>query len=553
MTDQTRSRRRPAARDDEPPTLVVKRGVRGDDQTQIMRYTPTGTTLLPRFKDAPAAPDETDQSHPPAPRVPVWKQLLVFLLPAAIAFPVAWQGIGDRQLWNDEHATWHAATLSWADLGTLLGNIDRVLALYYTIMHGWIGLLGDDPTSLRLPSVVAMAIAAGATGLIGHRLLDAPSGLVAGALFAMLPTVSRYAQEARPYAFAIAAATLATWLLLVALDRPRWPWWLLYAVMVGLAGYFHVVALTVLGAHAVLGLSRYRRSERDVRLWKALGALALVLALIMPLAYAARGQSFAIDWIKADLDAVRQLPRQLFGSYAVAAMFVGLAAVATITLSLARRRSVLFGLLAWALVPPLFTYLTFPLLHLFLFRYLLFTLPAWALLCAGATYGLLRLITVWAWPQALVGSLLLLATVLIALPTQQQIRQDLEPGEPDYQAAATVVSAGLKPGDGIVFAGAVRPPRLGMEYEMRAVSRPVDVLLSASSEQLGDFGVRECAVTSTCVAKVERLWLVSTSYSQDPWSEMPSEKAEALKRLFAVTEPAHHRRIHVYLLVRKPD
>jgi hypothetical protein len=55
------------------------------------------------------------------------------------------------------------------------------------------------------------------------------------------------------------------------------------------------------------------------------------------------------------------------------------------------------------------------------------------------------------------------------------------------------------------------------------------------------------------VAKRERLWLVSTSYSQDPWSEMPPEKAQALKRLFAVTEPTHHRRIHVYLLVRKSD
>jgi len=157
------------------------------------------------------------------------------------------------------------------------------------------------------------------------------------------------------------------------------------------------------------------------------------------------------------------------------------------------------------------------------------------------------------WPQLLVGAALLPALVLLALPAQQQVRQDLEPGEPDYHAAAAVISAGLKPADGIVFAGAARPPRLGMEYEMRDVARPADVLVSVPSERLGDFGVRECPVTSTCLVGSDRVWLVSTSYSQDPWSEMPSEKAEALKRLFAVTEPAHHRRIHVYLLVRKSD
>ncbi|HEV7710565.1 MAG TPA: glycosyltransferase family 39 protein [Asanoa sp.] len=553
MTDQKTGRKRSADRADEPPTLVLKRGVRSDDQTQIMRFTATGTTLLPRIADAPPPPDEPTAAAGRPPRLPWWTQLLVFLVPVAIAFPVAWRGLGNRQLWYDEHATWHAATLSWGDLGTLLGNIDRVVALYYTFMHGWIGLFGDGPTALRLPSVLAIAIAAGATGLIGQRLLDAPTGVLAGALFAVLPAVSRYAQEARPYAFAIAGAAVATWLLLVALDRPRWPWWLLYAFVVALTAYFHVVAVLVLAAHAVLGWSRYRRSERDVRLWKALGALALIAALVMPLAYAAKGQSFAIDWIKADLDTVQQLPRQLFGSVAVAAAFAGMAVLAAVTLPLARRRTVLLALLAWALVPPLLTYVTFPVLHLFLFRYLLFTLPAWALLCAGATFGLIRLITVRAWPQILVGAVLVPAAVLLALPAHEVIRQDLEPGEPDYHAAAAVVSAELAAGDGIVYAGTARPPRLGMAYEMRDVPRPDDVLVSVPSEQLGDFGVRECPITSTCVAKRERLWLVSTSYSQDPWSEMSPEKALALKRLFAVTEPTHHRRIHVYLLVLKSD
>ena len=55
-----------------------------------------------------------------------------------------------------------------------------------------------------------------------------------------------------------------------------------------------------------------------------------------------------------------------------------------------------------------------------------------------------------------------------------------------------------------------------------------------------------------CVGKRQRIWLVSTSYSNNPWSEMRSERAETLSGLFKVSKDWRFQRVHVYLLVRKP-
>jgi mannosyltransferase len=524
------------------------------DPTIILPRTFAGTVVLPRVpKDELSFADPSPvEDRPPARRIGFWKQLPLFLVPAALTFALGWRGIGQRTMWNDEYATHHAVTLSWDDLFRLLDNVDRVLTLYYVLMHFWVSVAGDSTTMLRLPSVFAMACAAGFTALVGQRLLNSNAGLIAGLIFALLPATSRYAQEARPYAFAVAAGALATLLLLVALDRPVWGWWLAYALSVGLTVAFHLIAVLVVVPHALLTWFRYQKSDRDVRLWKSVGALALIGAFAMPLAFAGSGQSAAIDWIKADREAVEQLPQQLFGSYPTAAALGIMGFLAVLVMPFARRRRLALALLTWAILPPVFTYVTFPILHAFLYRYLLFTLPAWALLAAGGIYGVIRLISRRSWPQLLVAAAVLPVLILLTLPGQLSARERLVPGEPDFQAAASTVTDNQKPEDAIAFAGAARPPRMGMEYELRgAAARPKDIFLVKTSAQAGSFGAQECPLSPPCVGNRPRIWLVSTSYSKDPWTEMPKERADTLSRLYKVSRDWGFQRVHVFLLERK--
>src|SRR5207248_10549481 len=67
-----------------------------------------------------------------------------------------------------------------------------------------------------------------------------------GLAFALVPTTSRYAQEARPYAFTILFAILATLVLTWLLDRPGRLSGAAYAGSVALLGAAHLVAVLLL-------------------------------------------------------------------------------------------------------------------------------------------------------------------------------------------------------------------------------------------------------------------------------------------------------------------
>ncbi|MEU7573907.1 glycosyltransferase family 39 protein [Micromonospora sp. NPDC049240] len=175
----------------------------------------------------------------------------VWAVPGPVTLAITLVGLGHAQPWRDELATWSAATRPLPDLARLTRTIDAATGPYYLLMHGWTALAGTSPAALRLPSALAMAATAALTARLGARLAGDRAGLLAGLLFAVLPATSRYGQEARPYALATLLAVLATLLLVDALCRPSRRRWAGYAVAVAALGLLHLIALTLLAAHAV--------------------------------------------------------------------------------------------------------------------------------------------------------------------------------------------------------------------------------------------------------------------------------------------------------------
>src|SRR3954452_14312354 len=105
-------------------------------------------------------------------------------------------GLDRGSMWQDEATTFTVATRSVHQILAVLGNIDLVHGAYYLLMHVWM-LPGAGEVWMRVPSVLAMGVAAGATAALGTRLCGTRTGLVAGLLFAGWPLVSYYAQEGR--------------------------------------------------------------------------------------------------------------------------------------------------------------------------------------------------------------------------------------------------------------------------------------------------------------------------------------------------------------------
>jgi mannosyltransferase len=454
-------------------------------------------------------------------------------LPAfAATLAIVLPGIGARAMWNDEYATWYASTLPAGDLSRLLDHVDAVVAPYYVFMHAWIAVFGESAVSLRVPSALAMAAAAGLTTLLGRRLFNAGAGLGAGLLLACLPAVSRYGQEARPYAMVMASTVLACLLLLRALERPNWRRWSGYTVAMCSVALLHFVALTVLVSHTYFVL-RSVRARRDFRILRWFVAVGVVATVVLPLAAKGARESSAIDWISADGRALAQLPGKMFGSGQVALALLAAAALGVAALwRPARERAVL--LLCWALFPAVFCYLTFPLLHLLLFRYLLFTLPACCLLAAAAAAAAFGRVRGGRWLVPVATVVLVGAMAVIGLPGQHAARRSPVAGEPDFRATAALVESRMRPGDGMAFAGTARNGRRAFDYELRGRPTPRDVFLAQSSRRLGTFGAIECKEPGSCAGDTQRIWLVSTAPpGSERFVQMPMATAALLHDEFA--------------------
>ncbi|WP_174530535.1 glycosyltransferase family 39 protein, partial [Micromonospora maritima] len=324
----------------------------------------------------------------------------VWVVPGLLTLAVTLVGIGHAQPWRDELATWSAATRPLPDLVRLTRVIDAATGPYYALVHGWTALVGTSPTALRLPSALAMAAAAASTARLGARLAGDRAGLLAGLLFAVLPATSRYGQEARPYALATLFAVLATLLLVDALRRPTWRRWTGYALAVAALALVHLIALTLLAAHAVVVLLTAVRGPAAVVdppdgsreapapgrrvLARWLLALLPAVVLVTPLALVARGQrGRQLDWVDpARLSDLAALPGGLAQSGVVGGFLLALAALGAVRLG---RRALLPG--AAVLLPVLLLFVAGTVVPLWVTRYLVFTVPFACLLAGAALAG----------------------------------------------------------------------------------------------------------------------------------------------------------------------
>ncbi|CAL9653368.1 glycosyltransferase family 39 protein [Streptomyces sp. enrichment culture] len=228
-------------------------------------------------------------------RTPEPGTAVAILAPAVLTVALGLWGIRRQNtMWGDESVTHQLAHRDLAQIGHTVQHIDLVHGLYYALMHGLFGLFGGGLLTLRLPSVLAMAVAASGVGLLALRLAGPRAGLLAGLVFALLPQVQKYAQEGRSYAMVCALVTWATCALVAGVPRrSRWRWGVYGSTML-LACLLHEFAVLALVAHGVtLVVSRVPRPV--LRAWSV--AAAGVVAGLLPLAVLSAGQSEQVSWI----------------------------------------------------------------------------------------------------------------------------------------------------------------------------------------------------------------------------------------------------------------
>ena len=409
----------------------------------------------------------------------------VLALPPVVTFVIMLWGITGASYWRDEAATMSAAQRPLGNLLRTLGNIDAVHGAYYLLIWVMVHVGGSGELVTRLPSAVAMACAAAAVVAIGRRLISPWAGLASGLVFAILPEVSLYGQDARPYAIVVALAALASYLLVRVMDAgpdARHRWLIGYALSIAALGIVDIFGLLLLTGHAVtVGLRCLRetgsagpdgpgaaagpgradrpgaaaagpgraergRAARSLALGWLAAAVAgcLLTSPVLALGYVQRG---TLSWLTPPTFAAVTGLHDLVGPATMSvAVILVIAAGLVVSALLGRGRlranwpgSVPALCLPWLILPPAILLAASVITPVYTLRYVLLCIPAIALL-AGAGLASLGWI---AGPAALV------VIALLGVPMQQQVRAPN--GHVDnVRQADRIVADNRRPGDAVL-------------------------------------------------------------------------------------------------------
>ncbi|MGW7635678.1 glycosyltransferase family 39 protein [Streptomyces decoyicus] len=467
-------------------------------------------------------------------RLPVWLIPMVWTLALGL-----WGLSRQHSVWRDEAATWQVAQRTADEIWHMLGQVDVVHGLYYLLMHGLFEFFGPSTTTLRLPSVLAMAVAAACVTVIGRRLAGTWAGLGGGLAFGLLPAVQFYLQEGRPYALVAAGAAISTLLLVTVLaGRGGAMCWAVYGGTVLVCGLLNWLSLLILPAH--LATLAWAGAVR--RLWMCWAATsATAVACVLPLILFSRGQSDQVSWIPPLTLHMMIGPAVLLAIGGLGALLdrpqAGRLSVAVVGLPLlAVPQVVLIGI---SLVQPLY-----------LDRYILFSMLGLALLI-GAGLGAAIRSAAPRFPRASAWILpVVVAVAVVALVPQSLAKRSPDSRVDDVLAVAADVRRLKDSGAAVLFIPAARRDTELVSPDAFTGLR--DIALMEGPEESGTLKGVEAAPARirAAILAQDRILLVTdaTTVAKPVSAERDRTKASALKEFFTVVsdEQVRGRRVTVY-------
>jgi mannosyltransferase len=394
--------------------------------------------IIEEPKTAVAASDSRPQG-----RGRLLDPLAVALLAAVIA-----SGAASRpSLWFDESATISAsASRSLPELWRLLGHIDAVHGLFYLLMHGWFAISPPTEFWSRVPSCLAIGVAAAGVVVFAKLFSSRTIAVCAGVVFAILPRVTWAGVEARSYALTAIAGAWLTVLLVTAIRRNRWWLWLLYALAVALSILLNIYLVLLVPTYAVV-TPLLRRQKSVVLRWAIASAAAV--GSMTPFMLFAHGQRFQVAWISrlswhTVLDV---LQHQFFDNSVPFAILAAVILAAALACRLTDRwesggdtRRLLTVCATWILVPTVISLIYSAFEPFYYPRYLFFTTPAMAVILAVCIVTVARKPR---WIAAVLVALTVAAAPNYVLSQRQRYAKEGW----DYSDVADLITSHASPGD----------------------------------------------------------------------------------------------------------
>ena len=356
------------------------------------------------------------------------------LLGAVLAFLDS----GRAPFWRDEA---HSATIANRTLpGTL--HVLRVreanMGLYYLLLNVWERIGGTSETWIRAFSALAALAAIPVAAMVAERLVNRPFAMISAFLLATNPWFVIYAREARAYGLTLLLTATATLLFLRAVERGNAARYVAYGLAVSAAEYSQLLAVLIVIPHIVY-LVRSRRHRDPV--W--LVTYLLIAVSFLPLAatvFSSRHND-QVSWIPhLSVQQIGGFGQSIVGGPVAFVVVLGLSVLLfREALDKRDRLAAISGYLALAVLSPVLVVAIVSIaMPLFVGRYLLFILPALAMLTAA---GLVRL---HALSRSAAAGAALLVLGLFAVADHAQVTERFK--AEDIPAAVALVRTTAEPG-----------------------------------------------------------------------------------------------------------
>ncbi len=358
----------------------------------------------------------------------------------AVALTANLIGLGSKSLWLDE-----ATSVGYAMLGPRIVLSDLVqrdpnMALYYLLLSLWVKLFGSGEVAVRLPSALCAALTAPVTYLIGRRLFDRRSGVLAGLLTGAGAFVVSYGQTARGYTLLVLLLCLATLFLVMDIERPSRLTKAGYVLAAVLAFHVHFFAALVVAAHAIALVVITRTKALSAGYLGAGLAVAVLCAPILLLA--SRDSAVGLLWLRRPgvTALVRMFADWAGGDLVLLALLCAGSVVALSQARSAGRVDAVVLLTTWLVIPVSAAFLLSQARPLFHPRYLIGSLPALMLLAAAGQAGLRS--------RTVAGLATMSALLLSAAGVASWYRRQ---GGENWRDAVAFIRESAQPGEGVVL------------------------------------------------------------------------------------------------------
>lgn len=173
-------------------------------------------------------------------------------------------GLGAESLWADEGITVQTVSDSFAAMQQILSKAIHP-PLHYLILHPLTHVFGNSEFVVRLPSALFGIVSIVMTYLLGKRLFNTQTGLIAAGLVALSYVQIRYSQEARNYALLNMLALFSYYSFVQLLQKPSRKHTVGYLIASVLMLYTHFYGLFIIFSQNLYMLIRVCVLGKQVR------------------------------------------------------------------------------------------------------------------------------------------------------------------------------------------------------------------------------------------------------------------------------------------------